>query len=41
MIYRFLEWWGKWVKENPFLAIYIGIIKGILIGIIICQYLIR
>jgi len=37
MIFRFIKWWTHWVKDNPVLSIYIGVVKGIILGILACN----
>ena len=41
MIMRFYKWRYKFIKENPILGAYIGFFKGLIIGILICRYLIK
>jgi ElaB/YqjD/DUF883 family membrane-anchored ribosome-binding protein len=37
MIDKLHKYLIKWVNENPFLSVYIGTVKGIIIGILICM----
>lgn len=41
MIFRLYSRMMDWVYQNPILTAYIATIKGIIIGIIICRYLIK
>jgi len=41
MIFRLYTQMMEWIYQNPLLTAYIATVKGIIIGIIICQYLIR
>jgi len=41
MIFRLYTQMMDWIHQNPILTAYIAMVKGIIIGIIICQYLIK